>query len=74
MSNEVSTSMADKNTIGMVAGVIAAIGAINWGLFAINPMYNIVKLIFGTVPVLETIIYIIIAICGIYVLVMAFKM
>ena len=66
--------MAEKNTLGMVAGILAAIGAINWGLFAWNPAYNLVQLIFGTIAPLATIVYALIALSGLYVLYMAVKM
>ena len=54
--------------------VLAAIGAINWGLFAINPGYDLVGLLGSyTFGVLATIIYAVVALCGIWTLVKAFK-
>ncbi len=49
--------------------ILAAIGAINWGLAAMN--FNIVELIFGAT--VATYIYYIVGLCGIYALVKAFK-
>ena len=51
--------------------VIAAIGAINWGLTALG--YNIVSLIVGTWPIIESIVYYIIALCGIWALIKVFQ-
>ncbi|MFH1801670.1 MAG: DUF378 domain-containing protein [archaeon] len=55
------------------AMVLAAIGAINWGLVAIGEKWNLVALIFGSWPVLVTILYAVIGICGILALLKAFK-
>jgi uncharacterized membrane protein YuzA (DUF378 family) len=52
-----------------VALVLAAIGAINWGLAALN--FNVVELIFGVS--ISTYIYYLVGLCGIYALVKAFK-
>ena len=54
-----------------VALVLAAIGAINLGLTELN--FNVVNLIFGGIPTLESIIYYVVGLCGIYALVKAFK-
>lgn len=54
-----------------LALIIAAIGAINWGLAELN--FNLVTLIFGTWPTVAMIVYYIIALCGIWALVKIFK-
>lgn len=51
--------------------VIAAIGAINWGLTELG--YNLVNLIVGSWPVIESIVYYIVALCGIWALIKIFK-
>jgi len=56
-----------KNTVL----VLAAIGAINWGLTALG--LNLVNLLLGSIPTLEAIVYYIIALCGIYALYKVFK-
>ena len=61
--------MADL--IKKVALVLAAIGAINWGLTELN--FNVVNVILGGIPTLESIVYYLVGICGIYALVKAFK-
>lgn len=52
--------------------VLAAIGAINWGLDAIGA--NLVGLLIGSwSATLATIVYIVVGLCGIWALVKAFK-
>ena len=51
--------------------VIAAIGAINWGLFPFG--YDLVNLILGSVDILAKIVYVVIGLSGILVLVKTFK-
>jgi uncharacterized membrane protein YuzA (DUF378 family) len=55
--------------------VLAAIGAINWGLFAIDPAYNLVGLALGGIAggIIATVVYAVIALCGIWALVKVFK-
>ena len=52
------------------AFVLAAIGAINWGLTALG--YNVVNLLVGSWPIVESIVYYIVAIAGIWTLIKAF--
>jgi uncharacterized membrane protein YuzA (DUF378 family) len=51
--------------------VLAAIGAINWGLAELN--FNVVEKILGSWPTVVSIIYYLVALCGIYALIKAFK-
>jgi uncharacterized membrane protein YuzA (DUF378 family) len=51
--------------------VLAAIGAINWGLVAFN--FNLVNLLVGSWPTVEMVVYVIVGLCGIYALISAFK-
>jgi len=57
------------NTLTKVAVVLANIGAINWGLTAMN--FNLVEWLANLIslPVLATIIYALVGISGIYCLV-----
>ncbi len=50
--------------------VLAAIGAINWGLAELN--FNVVDLILGS-GTIASIVYYVVGLCGIYALVKAFK-
>ena len=51
--------------------ILAALGAINWGLSELG--YNIVDIAFGGIPVVAKVVYFVIAICGVYALLRAFK-
>ena len=51
--------------------ILTAIGAINWALYTLE--YDLVELIFGSVPTIANVVYWVIAICGIYALAYAFK-
>ncbi|MDP3027147.1 MAG: DUF378 domain-containing protein [Nanoarchaeota archaeon] len=51
--------------------IIAAIGAINWGLATLD--YDLVNLIVGSWPTIESVVYYIIALCGIWALIKVFK-
>ncbi len=44
----------------------AVIGAINWGLTALG--FNVISMIFGSIPLLEKIIYLLIGVCGVILL------
>jgi uncharacterized membrane protein YuzA (DUF378 family) len=50
----------------MVAFLLTAIGAINWGLTALG--LNLVNMILGGMPGLETIVYLLVGASGVYVL------
>jgi uncharacterized membrane protein YuzA (DUF378 family) len=54
-----------------LALVLAAIGAINWGLTELG--WNLVDGIFGAGAVLASIVYYIVAVAGLYALFMAFE-
>jgi uncharacterized membrane protein YuzA (DUF378 family) len=53
-----------------LALVLAAVGAINWGLAELG--FNVVNLLLGSIPVLESIVYYVVGLCGIYALVAVF--
>ena len=55
----------------MLAWWLVIIGALNWGLVVLN--YNLVHAIFGSVPMLETIIYALVGISGVYLLLRHFE-
>lgn len=57
--------MVRINTVDWVALVLATIGAINWGLIGLFG-FNLITAIFGGVPVLVTIIYIIVGLAGLW--------
>ncbi|MGX6960515.1 MAG: DUF378 domain-containing protein [Rickettsia endosymbiont of Pentastiridius leporinus] len=45
--------------------LLSSIGAINWGLIGLFN-FNLVTLLFGSLPILVKILYIIIGFCGVY--------
>ena len=51
--------------------ILAAVGAINWALYTLE--YDLVDLILGSMSTAAKVVYWIIALCGVYALVKAFK-
>jgi len=51
--------------LNLIAWILVIIGAINWGLFGAFH-FNLVNAIFGSVAILERIIYIVVGLAGIY--------
>ena len=62
--------MAEKNTLDWIALVLVIIGGLNWGLVGLgnfaNANWNLVNLIFGALPALENIIYLLVGIAALY--------
>ncbi|MCB9809547.1 DUF378 domain-containing protein [Candidatus Peribacteria bacterium] len=54
------------------AWILVLVGALNWGLVGLGSFFggnwNVVNLIFGSVPVLESIIYLLVGIAGVLML------
>jgi len=61
----------EKNWWQNVALILAAVGAINWGLAELQ--FNIVELILGSWPMVETIVYYLIGLSGVYALIKLLK-
>lgn len=53
--------------IGMISWWLVIVGAVNWGLVGAFNM-NLVTMIFGTMPMIETIVYILVGLSGVYLL------
>jgi len=53
-----------KSILDWIALVLVIIGALNWGLVALGT--NVVELIFGSIPILVTIIYALVGLAGLY--------
>jgi uncharacterized protein len=53
--------------------LLMVIGSINWGLIAIDPTWNVVNMLLNSVPVVETIVYGLVGLSGVYALVGMFK-
>jgi uncharacterized membrane protein YuzA (DUF378 family) len=54
-----------KNALDWIALILVIIGAINWGLVGLGD-WNIIDLIFGSIPVLVKLIYVIVGLAGLY--------
>ncbi len=65
--------------LGKTAMVLAAIGAINWGLVALKSFkgvsyqWDLVNLLTGNIPILAATIYLLIGLSGIWLLIRAFE-
>ena len=55
----------DKKTLHMAAYLLVWIGALNWGLYGLFN-FNLVMAIFGSWPMVEKLIYVLIGISGVY--------
>lgn len=51
----------------MVTFLLAMVGAINWGLVGLFNL-NVVNLVLGSVPLLETLVYVLVGLSAVYVL------
>lgn len=61
------------NAIDWVALVLVIIGALNWGLVGLFG-FNLVAAIFGGVPVIESLIYILVGLSGLWMIFLAVRM
>ena len=55
----------NKNVLDWITLVLVIVGGLNWGLVGLFG-FNLVKAIFGAVPVLENIIYVIVGLSALY--------
>lgn len=58
-------------TLGTIAWWLVVIGALNWGLTVLG--INLVSLIFGMMPALETLVYALVGLSGVWVLLQKFE-
>lgn len=56
----------EGNTMDMIAMILVLIGGLNWGLVGLLDM-NLVTLIFGSIPMLVTIVYALVGLSALYV-------
>ena len=57
--------MAEKNIVDWIALVLLVVGGLNWGLVGIFDL-DLVELIFGSIPVLQNIVYILVGAAALY--------
>ncbi|MDF0592080.1 DUF378 domain-containing protein [Methanotrichaceae archaeon M04Ac] len=58
--------------IDMLAIVLVIIGGLNWGLYAFG--FNLVSRLLGWMPILETVVYVVVALAAIYLAVLTPKL
>ena len=59
--------MNTKELIPTISTILVIIGAINWGLVGLFH-FNLVEALFGSIPILVKLIYILVALSGLYLL------
>lgn len=64
--------MAKLAPIDMLAIVLVIIGGLNWGLYAFG--YNLVSILLGWMPILEKVVYVVVALAAIYLAVLTPKL
>ncbi len=57
----------ELTVLDKIALILVVIGGLNWGLIAISPMYDIVQLLLGFMPVLAQLVYLLVGVAAIYV-------
>jgi len=64
--------MAEKSALDWIALVLVIIGGLNWGLVGLFEL-DLVQLIFGSIPILAKLIYVLVGLAGLYMLYYATK-
>lgn len=64
--------MAKKSTIDWIAMILVIIGGLNIGLVGVGG-WNVLDMIFGSIPILARIVYILIGLSALYMLYVYFK-
>ncbi len=64
--------MAEKSVIDWIALVLVIVGGLNWGLVGLLNM-DLVAKIFGSIPILQKIVYVLVALSALYMLYFAVK-
>lgn len=57
--------MADKNFLDWIALILVIIGGLNWGLVGLFN-YNLVEMLLGSIPMLQTIVYVLVGVSALY--------
>lgn len=61
-----------------VSLILVVVGALNWGLFGVGMLidanWNLVNLVFGTIPTLEAVVYLLVGLAGVYELYFAWQL
>ncbi len=59
--------MAGKSTLDWIALLLVIIGGLNWGLVGIFEL-DLVQLIFGSIPILMKLVYVLVGLAALYML------
>ena len=54
------------DTLGWIAVILLIIGGLNWGLYGLFAKTDLVDMIFGSIPILATIVYALIGLAALY--------
>ena len=54
------------NALDWTSFVLLVVGGLNWGLVAINSNYNVVEMLFGSWPIVVTIVYGLVGLSALY--------
>lgn len=57
--------MTNKNTLDWITLVLVIVGGLNWGLVGLFN-FDFVEAIFGTIPTLQNIVYVLVGLSAIY--------
>ncbi len=63
MGQEVSR-LVKLAPLDLLAIVLVVVGGLNWGLYAFG--FNLVSILLGWMPILETVVYVLVALAAIY--------
>jgi uncharacterized membrane protein YuzA (DUF378 family) len=64
--------LTEKNTVDWIALLLVIIGGLNWGLIGLFNL-DLVQLIFGSIEILQRIIYIVVGLAAVYLIYFATK-
>ena len=64
--------MAKLAPLDLLAIVLVVVGGLNWGLYAFG--FNLVSILLGWMPVLEKVVYVLVALAAIYLAVLTPKL
>lgn len=70
--------MCKKNPLGMIVCLLVVIGALNWGLVGLGQLisqenWNVVTMLLGKWPQVESVVYVLVGLAGLYKIVMCKK-
>lgn len=66
------TRLAKLAPLDLLAIVLVVVGGLNWGLYAFG--FNLVSVLLGWMPILEKVVYVLVALAAIYLAVLTPKL